>query len=509
MASAVGFSSDQQKIASTASPTKKWLHNNPEVQKIASFALMFLGVVMADNELNNNQARPLSLYSILPLAGALLLVAASLALHKFMPFFIPPTFNPAERAFKEQSIRCGAVCREGTSSVYAEKMITLKYVGNLPVFTVPKGVSHYNAGCAKGYMMAEQIRHLISQNDFAFHTLKGLPRDISNIIEKMNTVIPKNSFLEMEGIACGYNKKRREWQFFKGKELTLEQLIYFHLLPEICHLNFGKENKQLEEEEEIVGCTVVVNGKSDRENRITPHAIRTVDWLANLYGKYSFVEERVTENGVRYVGQSLPLFVGCLTAMNEYGLCVAMNVARGEESYLDRLPAVFYLKELIDCHSVSGKGGAEAFWQEHLPMGPFNLSVLDEHDAAGVHFYQLEKGTKTNVRWWRLDQELVTLNYRYEEQGETNPTPTNSAQRKAEINEYFAKRRVTSTEHPELNRGITLKGILKGDEVNNIRTITAAYMDPKTRRFQIAFDNGYAGDRPLLDVPTASWFARS
>lgn len=54
-----------------------------------------------------------------------------------------------------------------------------------------------------------------------------------------------------------------------------------------------------------------------------------------------------------------------------------------------------------------------------------------------------------------------------------------------------------------------LHHVLHGPEVNNIRTVSAAYLDPKKRSFAIAFDNGYAADRPLLQIPTHQWLLRN
>ncbi len=193
--------------------------------------------------------------------------------------------------------------------------------------------------------------------------------------------------------------------------------------------------------------------------------------------------------------------------MNEHGLCVAMNVARGLTDYPEGMPAVFYLRKLLEtCHSVKGEKGAESFWKEHSPLGPVNLSVLDERHAASVHFFQREDRSH-HVRWWHEGSELITLNFRYGEKGETNPTPSNSMERKIEISDYYQKLR-DQGEYDETNPSQRLKGVLHGLEVNNIRTVSTACMDPKNRIFETSFDNGYAADRPLLRIPSDIWFAR-
>lgn len=68
----------------------------------------------------------------------------------------------------------------------------------------------------------------------------------------------------------------------------------------------------------------------------------------DVYGKYVLVELRETANGLQSAGQSFLVFVGFLTVMNEHELCVVMNVARGLTDYPEGMPAVFYLRKIIE-----------------------------------------------------------------------------------------------------------------------------------------------------------------
>lgn len=465
---------------STASPVRKWLHENPSVQNTAIAGLGALGITVIYEGLRD--------YSYYKVSMGAVLAGTAYVLNKVVPIFIPPTHNPACKVFKEEECR-------GASLVYK---------GNLPVLTIPKEVSPFDAGYARGFMMAAQIQDLIAKNDFAFHTVRGLPRKIPDLIEKIKGLIPAGYLKELEGIAAGYNDRRKEW-VLKGKELSLDDLIYFHLLPDIGSLEFKEANNWVHrQKEDAMGCTTVIDGDSTTG----PRAIRTVDWIAmDVYGKYGFVELRETSEGLRYAGQSFPLFAGVLTAMNAQGLCVAMNVARGLTDYPVRMPAVFYLRNLIEnCVSIKGENGAENFWQHNSPLGPFNMTILDEAHAASVHFYQKDDRSH-NVRWWQPASELVTLNFRYGERGETNPTPTNSAERRIEIRDYYQKLRAEGS-YDGTDSSVRLRAILRGPEVNNIRTVSAAYMDPKGRIFETSFDNGYAADRPRQQIPIQEWFRR-
>lgn len=467
-------------IRSTASPVKKWLHHHPKALKAAQVALAVLGFKIAYDGLKTS-----TYYKI---ALGFVFMGAAYASKWVAPIFIPPAHNPAVRAFTVDQ------CRE----------VRLEYFGNLPILKIPFGVKPFDAGYARGFMMAAQIHELVSKNDFAFYTIKRLPRKIPFLIDKMKSLIPQEYLKELEGIAAGYNDKRKEW-ILKGRPLTLDDLIYFHLLPDIGHLDFKEGNNWLQRQrEEMMGCSTVIDGNE----QTGPRAIRTVDWIPmDVYGKYSFVEFRVTAGKVHTAGQSFPLFAGFLTAMNDKGLCAAINVARGLTDYPERLPAVFYLRRLVEtCGSIKGENGAAAFWQAHSPLGPFNMTILDPTHAASVHFYQNENRTH-HVRQWVPGSQLVTLNFRYGEKGETNPTPTNSVERSHEIKAYYKKLKDLSI-YNTTDSEYRLKGLLKGPEVNNIRTASTAYFDPKNRLFETAFDNGYAGDRQLMPVPVGEWFGQ-
>lgn len=465
---------------STGSPGRKWLHENPSVSKAAIASMALWGIGTALKGIVN--------YSISRAAFGAVAFAGSLLLEKTFPFFIPPTHDPHNKAFIPSSC----------------KGVSLTYEGNLPILIIPKNISPFDAGYARGYMMAAQIKELIGKNEIAFF-FRWLPNKIPFLTEKMKQVIPSIYIEEMKGIAAGYNSKRETWKFLKGKELTLDALIYFHLVPEIGHLDFKEANNWSQRyQADFMGCSVVIDGDA----ATGPKAIRTVDWIPmDVYGKYAFAELRETEEGVRIAGQSFPLFAGCLTAMNEHGLCVALNAARGITDYPVNMPAVFYLRQMIEtCNAIKGDEGAENFWKTRSPLGAFNLSILDPDHAAGVHFYQGFDDTPYE-RWWQPDSQLITLNFRYGELGETNPTPTNSAERKYEIEQYYRTLRMQQ-KYYNMSVESRLKPVLKGPEVNNIRTTSAAYMDPRKRMFETSFDNGYASDRPLMQIPAALWFSR-
>lgn len=460
----------------TTAAVKKWLHEHPVVQNTANIALALWGCSSCYAGIQNSSFYEVSL-------GCIAIGGAYLA-NKITPLFIPPTFNPCDKAFTP------GVCRE----------VTLTYDGNLPILCIPKETRPYDAGYARGYLMAAQIKELLVKTDFALHTVRGLPREIPNFIEQIKEKIPAEYLEEMEGLVAGYREKRATWKYLPGKELTINYLIYLHLLPDIKQIPLEGGKSWIErQQEDLMGCTVVI----DNDPATGPRAIRTLDWIAmDIYGKYSLVELRETPEGLRYATQSFPFFVGTLTAMNEHGLCVALNAAKGWKDCPMGMPAVFYSRKMIEtCTSVKRGNAAQTFWEEAYPLGPFNLSVLDEQHAAGVHFYQSEnKGHR--IRWWE-GKELITLNFSYEGGREKNAN--NSRERKNEIETSYQEFRKGG--YDRINSSERLRHLLNGPEVNNSGTICCAYLDPEHRTFEISFDNGYAGSRQLVKIPLDGWFS--
>lgn len=458
-------------FVSTYSPSKKFLHDYPIALKVTLCFFACLGLAMAYSGLYKGNYYQL-LTGIQLTVGALLASTAA-------PFFIPPAHNPNDKAFPEAS------CRG----------VHLIYKGNLPLLIIPKEVSSYDAGYARGFMMAPQIKKMIGLNNFGFCKLMGLPKEIPLFAEKMKSIIPEKYLAEMQGLVDGYNKKRESWNFFKGNPLTLEWLIYFHMLPDMGSLDYKNTEIWIKRQKEAMGCTVVMDG--DGEDG--PTVLRTVDWNSmGIFGTVSFVELRENSSGVRTVNQSCPLLVGYLTALNEKGLFGSLNVAIGMTDYPENMPIVFYLRHLVEsCNDVED---AMLFCKEKA-LSSSNLCFADKHHGRSVHLMQMPNGSN-HEREWDKNNPLVTLNFRYAPTP-TRPTPTNSWEREAEIHNEYLK---FHDDH-KLSAKERLLKIRSGREVNNTRTISTAIIKPD-ESFLISFNNGYAGDEKLMKVPLKSWFRR-
>lgn len=453
-------------------PVKKWLHNNPLVSKVCVLALAALGIKCAIDGIRYRSVPRIAF-------GAVLCGAAYLVV-KLLPVFIPPTHGPSHHVFAEGSC----------------KGVTLKYHGNLPVLTIPEGVTPLDAGYARGFMFAAMIKEMRDKNNFAFQTFKGLPKDIPHLVEKMKTVIPPEYLQEMVGLVIGYNDKSATWKYLPGSDLTLDEIIYFHLLADIGSLDFEQADSWAKRQKtpSSFGCTAIVDGTVETG----PVAMRTVDWFPlDIYGKYSMVEQRITSTGIHTVGQTFPLFVGGLTMMNQHGFSAAINVARGLTMYPENMPIVFYLRKMVEtCTNVQE---AEVFCCQKSPLGPANVTVLDPTSATSVHFYTNHDNSHC-VRRWSPDNPLIVLNFQYGPQGPANDTATSSEDRLAEILRFYQRTDLPSDVEKKL------EGVSQGHKVNRDRTISRAILNPKNRIFLTSFDNGYAGDRPLMAVPTGEWF---
>lgn len=436
---------------STASPMRKWLHDHPAAMQTMTCALAVFGIY--------SLIQHASLSSTFSGAG---LLAASYVLHKTSSLLAPPTHDPKQHVFTP------ATCRG----------VTLYQKGDLPVLRIPRDVSPYNAGFGRGQLMAAQIAELLDRVRFSA-CIAGLPKTVNALCKRVFNGLDEEYKSEILGLVAGFNAAQ-------SVKLTTDDVIYFHLLPEIRNLDFKAANTWAQEP---MACTVVIDGDIETG----PLAARTLDWTPlDVYGKLSLIEERETKQGVRWINHTFPLFLGSVTAMNHHGLAVAMNTARGLTDYPVNTPAVFYLRGLVENCTTFQE--AKEYCSRLSPLGSFNLTVFNAQEAMSIHFYQGERGTHY-VRKWSMMAPLITLNYRYGEKGVTNPTASNSEERFAEINNAYHRR------NPEQPLEHFLKGLLHGSEVNNFRTISTAFIDPKNLKFEISFDNGYAGNRSLLLAP--------
>jgi hypothetical protein len=224
-----------------------------------------------------------------------------------------------------------------------------------------------------------------------------------------------------------------------------------------------------------------------------------------IYANFSLIICRETDKGTKVIEVGFPLFIGCLTAMNQFGLCLAMNTCRGETDYIEGMPAVFYNRLCVEsCPTIKE---VKKFVQKHTPLGPFNLTVADEDNAASIHLFQGSGKDRHYIRDWNPDEPLFTTNLRYGVKGPTRANAiSNNRERISQFDQYIESLRKNLT-FENRNPEDIVSEVLRLPEINNSETLHTIEMYPKTRLMKIARDNGWAGCQPFYKVPCQEWLS--
>ncbi len=365
---------------------------------------------------------------------------------------------------------------------------TMAYEGDIPTLTILTE-DPYSAGYVHGQFLAPQICKIRKANDFAIHRIKGVPREteLLSMIETAKECIPSDYIREMEGLVEGYNQKHEELKL-SGSPVTLEEIIFLHLLPEMTHLSFPHMEDWASRRKSEMGCTAIFGGNAETG----PIFGRNLDWPLAMMGEYPLIIRRKSREGIKTLDLGFPGLIGVLTGMNEY-LSLAMNVCTGTTDQIARMPSVLFNRHCLEnCSSVD-----EVKSCQKRPIGPYHLSVVDHEGAMTIHFYQ--NNGEDYYRSWESEKYLWTTNYRYGEYGRSNPTMTNSREREEVLEEFFSR------ESEESATERIRKGLNK-NQVNNIRTIYSVMMDPKNGKFSYSANTGWGASEKMLEVNTESWF---
>lgn len=511
--SAVSYpSSDRTMKRTNSNPQKqvqtslaKWMHDHPSAVKAAEMALACFGCASFFQGVIS--------FSVPWTVGGILAFSAAYISHKALDVFIPSTFDATQHIFLQGQCDLENRMIHNFNVGVSSDSVNLDYYGDIPVLTVPYGSAPAANGRAHGFLLAEQICNFREKNAFAFHAIARLPYpdDIPNALKKIKEFIPKEYLKEMKGIAKGYNNRRQEGCKIRGsdakeepskalknsKPLTLDEVLFFNLLADMCHFEYNEMDKTAKHPilDDPMGCTVLFDGNE----QTGPYFGCTVDWRTlGIYANYSFILRRKTKSGLKIVETSFPMFVGTLTGMNSSGLSLAMNVCRGETDHINGMPAVFFNRRCLEsCRSVED---VEKFVVDNTPLGPYHLSIADEYRAESIHLFQGE-GKTHHIRRWDNKNPLITTNLRYTEQGAIRPTMTNSRERLNELDRFFADLKINNLFHNR-NPVIAVARALRLPEVNNIRTLHTIHMHPKERKMLFATDNGWASSKGLKIIPS-------
>jgi len=293
--------------------------------------------------------------------------------------------------------------------------------------------------------------------------------------------MPHEYLREMEGLVEGYRQWAQKHFFATRLDMSVDDVILANLLPEMCHfLPKEAENAAAPPtKRRRVACSAVIEKDPVRGFVFA----RNMDWPSlRMAGSHSLVVRRKHSNGLLdTIEVGLPGIIGTITGMNSKGLSLAMNVCSGETTEVQGLPSTLYNRLCLErCESVEA---LKRFSQVNDPLGPYHLSAADRHEACSLHFFQ--SPLKTHVtRQCAENKPLVTLNCRY---APRPSAPMNeSRERQKVINQFFHNR-----------RGRPLEDVLSLRPVDCEMTIHRIVMEPKSCTMRVAFDNAYAGSRPL------------
>ncbi len=450
-----------------------WIHEHPTTIKVLEVVSAVLGVGVLASLPFTAPVLGAGIGVSLAITGVLLTLASSVALF-VLDLLVPPHHDMQNHVYKPKQ------CDGGR----------LYYEGDVPILSLDSD-DPYKAGKAHGYLCGEAIDRLSKRCDLVLQTLAKQPRasQLPNTLAEIRRIIPAEYLREIEGLVDGYNQWSQEQYFWRSpKKLTIDDVLLVHLIPDSLHFYAGFFEQRLEvaasQRKQAVACSAIV----DRDSQNGFVFARNMDWPSfGLAGAYSLIINRKHTNGLRNtVEVGVPGFVGTLTGMNDRGLSLAMNVCPGNTFEISGMPASLYNRACLERCATAQE--IEAFTRNQSPLGAYHLTVADRQQAQSIHFYQ-GAGRTHLIRRWEEDRPLSTLNCCYGPQ--PNCHMHYSIERQQFIDNFFDNR-----------NGRPLEDALSLPFVNNWITTHRVVMEPRTGRFEVAFDNAFAGKALLHEVPT-------
>ena len=383
--------------------------------------------------------------------------------------------------------------------IYAEKSCEggrLYYQGDVPILEIT-AQDPYKAGKAHSTLVAEHSQEILWKMRLLELILGESinSQELSTFYKKIQTYIPHDFIQEMQGFVDGYNDRRSEW-IFKGPKITIEDLIFMHMLPDSWHFS-PTEYEDLNFTYGKVACTtILVNNK-----KLGPVFGRNLDWDSfGILGRKSLIINRKNlKAGEKTIDISFPGFMGVLTGMNSSGLSLAMNVSPGDTETIKGIPAAFYNRLILEnCKNLQEVH--EQIKTNH-PLGPFHLTVADPKKSGTYHFYQNSSLYQPHTqRITQKNKALVTCNCSYDTSGPEHDDGSSSKKRHKILKKYFETNKDLIQDTQKLP---SLVGkALSFQKINDIATVHSVVMQPKNKMLTLAFDNAWAGEknRQLIDT---------
>lgn len=437
-------------------PVKLFFHKNSKVTDLATSLLMGLGFALMISRQKKFKNKMYLRGSFNIVLGVFFLIFGFTG-KRILKQVASVSLNSYQRSFQP----------------FIKDNVSLDYEGILPVLSI-KEKNPFLEGFYHGYYLEKQIT-ILRDNLF----IPKVEKKHIKIVEECEKLIPKKFLDEMQGIVNGYNLKIKQISRFYNS-LTLQELILFHMLPELEQFNLEDSFSTSSN----MACTVVLS--HDKELGFIMG--RNLDWhTKGVMGSYTLLVRREGQNKTT-LNLTLPGMVGVLTGMNDQGLCVAINVCKGTINSFDGMPSLLFNRHCLE--SKSSIEEVKELTELERPMGAYHLSMADSTGAAVVHFYQ-----DNNKDYWRKfeNDPIVTTNYRYGSYGKANPTSKDSELREAAIEKSLNENESQNV----LNR---TEKALSLPRVNNIKTAHQLIMFPKTKSMNVKFDNGWAANSPSVNV---------
>ncbi|MBN2479369.1 MAG: linear amide C-N hydrolase [Parachlamydiales bacterium] len=465
-----------------------FVHKNPTAIKIINLAVCIFGMYLAYISF---PFILLSSKSFFVFSMGTLISAISLIALKMLKIIAPPIHNMKTHVYK----------------TFENEDAKLFYKNDVPILNI-KTKDPYKAGFVHGYMLFANIKEFKNNWSFAIQTLPDFmffhttpqTEKVTNLIEEVKKTIPKPYLQEMQGLVDGYNKKASE-SFFKSKRLSLEDLILFHLEPDIRHI------KHLEIEKNILSkkaaaCSTIV--EKDKDDGLI--FARNTDWPTfAVAGKNSLVITRTSPiSNVKTAEITLPGFLGSLASMNEHGLCTAMNICNGKTSEVTGMPNSIFTRYVLE--NSKNLKEAKKVINRNKSLGPFHLIVSDDKNAEA---FFMKQGLMPYVsKEFNKKDPLIVTNFRYD-----NKKPSANEDDDINFSSYREKRLYSlfedakkSIKKDELDMKKISQKALKLPFVNNLITCHSAVMIPKIRQIQLVFDNAYSAKNEFKSLSKEDLF---
>lgn len=352
----------------------------------------------------------------------------------------------------------------------------LYYENNLPILKI-RAQNHYTAGYDHGYLTAHQVVSVYKRMKLLF--LIGYLRIDNRLYNRLNEIkkmIPEPYLDEMRGVVDGVNERLRQDSWWP-MQLTLEDLLQLHLIPDLMHLALSPPKF-------LMGCTAVV-GKDPQTNQV--QVARNLDWPGFGIGRLTLLKITHIDGKKPFLESTFAGAVGAISGANST-LFVSMNVAEPKEPIQDPyisegMLSLFLNRQVLETDS-SVQDTLDAKRQAAVP---YHMLVADQNTAVFFHHGQHhDRSTIVREMNLKVDQPHFTLNCWHS----TNEPLKKPTTRFYGNSRYENVHRIwTQKKSSSLNE--KLDAVSQAPGINNPMTVHSLQWDRKF--FELRYDGGFAG----------------